>query len=120
MSTSLESRLRAAASAGWRVLLVQFAAFIAAWLFYVAVLPARPEWLHAFLGRDLAWSFIQGTSLWAITAYKLFLWLQACAVLWVWLWARALHRREEAAAPKPVEPVIPPAEIHAKPAASIA
>jgi hypothetical protein len=50
MNDSFEKKLRAAAVAGWWVLLIAYALLTVSWLVYRVLLSARPAWLLTMWG----------------------------------------------------------------------
>jgi len=93
MNDLFERRVRAAAVAGWWVVVIGYALLTAIWLFYLALVSPRPAWLLAVWGGgDLDWRFVQTLSLWFMGAFKLALWFLILVALWLTLWARELRR----------------------------
>jgi hypothetical protein len=93
MNDIFEKRVRAAAVAGWWVVVIGYALLSVVWLVYLAIVSARPAWLlTVWGGGDVTWSFVQTVSLWFMGAFKLGLWLLILVVLWLTLWARELRR----------------------------
>jgi hypothetical protein len=45
VNDSFEKKVRAAAIAGWWVVLIGYALLIATWFFYLGIRSARPEWV---------------------------------------------------------------------------
>jgi hypothetical protein len=95
MSTTFEEKLRAALSAGWRVLLIEVAFLLIVWLFYRALAPAQSEALLVLIGPNITWATVTSVWLWGIAAFKLVLWLQAGLLLWGWLWSVMLRKAHE-------------------------
>jgi hypothetical protein len=93
MDTAFENRLRAAVSAGWRVLLIEAGFLTLVWLIYLAVISAHPAAMLALWGPDVSWSTVATISLWAVAVFKVALWLQGALLLWAWMWASMLRRR---------------------------
>jgi hypothetical protein len=88
-----EKKVRAAAVAGWCVVLLGYALLLVTWAVYLALLSARSGWLLTLWGQgDVSWAFVQTVSLWFLGVFKLFLWLLIPVVLWLTLWARQLRR----------------------------
>jgi hypothetical protein len=94
MNDLFEKRIRAAAIAGWWVVLIGYASLTAIWLVYLALVAARPNWLLAMWGQDIGWDFVQTVSLGLMGVFKVFLWLLLLAALWLTLWARQLRKLE--------------------------
>ena len=95
MNGSFEKRLRAAAVAGWWVVVVTFGVTTLNWLAYLAIMHSRPAWYLAMWGPDVDWAFVHIVWFWAIVVLKFVLWLMVFAVLWLTLWARQLRKRSE-------------------------
>jgi hypothetical protein len=92
MEATFERRLRAAVSAGWRVLVVEVAFVTLAWVISWAITSAHPSAMLALLGPDVTWSTLATISLASIAAFKVALWLQAALLAWGWLWASTLRK----------------------------
>jgi hypothetical protein len=92
MNEEFEKKVRAAAVAGWWVILIGYALLLVTWVVYLALMSARPVWLLAMWGHDVTWDFMQTVSLWLMGVFKLFLWLLFLAALWLTLWARQLRK----------------------------
>jgi hypothetical protein len=103
MDTAFESRLRAAVSAGWRVLLVEVGFVTLVWLVYLGIMAAHPSAMRALFGPDVSWSAVATVTLLAVAVFKVALWLQASLLLWAWLWAVMLRRQRAADARRRTE-----------------
>jgi hypothetical protein len=96
MNDLFQKRVRAAAVAGWWVVLIAVGFITLQWLIYLAVMHARPAWLLAMWGPDVDWAFVHVVWFWAIAILKFVLWLTVFVVLWLTLWARQLNLPREA------------------------
>ncbi len=92
MNDPFEKKARAAAVAGWWVILIGYALVTLTWAVYLALVSARPAWMRAMWGPDVSRDFMQMVSLWLLGVFKLLLWLLFLVVLWLTLWARQLRR----------------------------
>jgi hypothetical protein len=92
MNDVFEKRVRAAAVAGWWVVLIAVAFLTLLWLVYLAVTSAHPAWLLTLWGPGVDWPFVQNVWFWAMAAFKFCVWLMVFAVLWLTLWARQLRK----------------------------
>jgi hypothetical protein len=92
MNNTFENKVRAAAAAGWWVILIGFALLTLTWVVYRALVSARPAWALAMWGQDVSWDHMQVVSLWFLGVFKLFLWFLILVVLWLTLWARQLRK----------------------------
>ena len=93
MNDVFEKKVRAAAVAGWWVVLIAYALLLVTWIAYLVIVSARPAWLLSMWGRgDVSWAFVQAVSLWFMGVFKLFIWLLILGVLWLTLWARRLRQ----------------------------
>jgi hypothetical protein len=90
-----EKKVRAAAVAGWWVVLIGYALLLLTWGVYLALVSARPSWLVTMWGQDVTWEFMQTVSLWFMGVFKLFLWFLILLVLWLTLWARQLRKLDQ-------------------------
>jgi hypothetical protein len=93
MNDDFERKVRAAAVAGWWVVLAAAGLLLVSWIAYLVVIPARPEWLLVLWGPDLNWQYVQNVWFWAIATFKVIVWFMAMVALWLTLWARQLRRR---------------------------
>jgi hypothetical protein len=92
MNDSFEKKVRAAAVAGWWVVLIAYALLLVIWLVYLGLMYTRPAWMLALWGQgDISWDFIQRMSLWLIGVFKLVIWMGILVALWLTLWARQLR-----------------------------
>jgi hypothetical protein len=93
MNDPFEKKVRAAAIAGWWVVLIGYALLLVTWVVYLGIMSARPAWLFTMWGQgDVSWAFVQTVSLWFLGVFKLFLWFLFLAALWLTLWARQLRK----------------------------
>ena len=93
MNDVFEKRVRAAAVAGWWVVLVAVIFLLVQWIAYLLVMNARPAWVISLWGPELTWSFVQNVWFWGIAIFKVCVWVMALAVLWLTLWARQLRKQ---------------------------
>jgi hypothetical protein len=95
MNDPFEARVRAAAIAGWWVVLIAYALLLVTWIAYLVIMSARPAWLLAMWGQgDVSWAFVQTVWLWLMAIFKFFVWFLILAVLWLTLWARQLRKAD--------------------------
>jgi hypothetical protein len=98
MNDSFEKKVRAAAVAGWWVILIAYGLLLVTWIAYLGIVSARPAWLLAMWGQgSVSWDFVQTVSLWFMAIFKFFVWLMVLAVLWLTLWARELRKLDRQA-----------------------
>jgi hypothetical protein len=95
MNDVFEKKVRAAAVAGWWVILIGYALLTLTWGVYLVLVSARAEWMRAMWGKDVSWDFMQVVSLWFLGVFKLFLWILILVVLWLTLWARQLRKLDQ-------------------------
>src|ERR1700676_4845203 len=79
MNDLFEKRVRAAAVAGWWVVLIAVGFLTLLWLVYLAVTSAHPAWLLSLWGPGVDWPFVQGVWFWAVAAFKFCVWLMILA-----------------------------------------
>jgi hypothetical protein len=94
MNDTFERKVRAAAGAGWWVVLVAIVFLAVQWFAYLAVMSAKPDWLLSLAGPGVDWPFLQKVWYWVIVGVKLFVWLLIFTMLWLTLWARRLRKLE--------------------------
>ena len=93
MNDPFEKKVRAAAVAGWWVILIGYALLLVTWVVYLAIMSARPAWLLTMWGQgDVSWALVQTVSLWFMGVFKLFMWFLFLVALWLTLWARQLRK----------------------------
>jgi hypothetical protein len=98
MNEVFEKKVRAAAVAGWWVVLIAYALLLVTWIAYLALVSARPAWLLSTWGQadvldqGRSWDFVQTVSLWFMGVFKLCIWLLILVALWLTLWAWQLRK----------------------------
>src|SRR5262249_62229234 len=92
MNDPFEKQVRAAAVAGWWVVLIAVGFLTLLWLLYLAVMSSHPAWLLTLWGPGVDWPFVQNVWFWAMAALKFCIWLLVLVVLWLTLWARQLRK----------------------------
>jgi hypothetical protein len=92
VNEAFEKKVRAAAVAGWWVVLSGYALLTLTWAVYLDLVTTRPAWLPPLWGHDVSWDFVQIVSLWFLGVFKLFLWIVFLIALWLTLWARQLRK----------------------------
>lgn len=95
MNDSLEKKVRAAAVAGWGVVLVGIGFVTLLWLMYSAIVATQPEWFLSMWGPGTTWPFVQEVWFWAMAGSKFCIGLWVFVVLWLTLWARQLHKMNQ-------------------------
>jgi hypothetical protein len=93
MNDAFEKKVRAAAVAGWWVILIAYLLLTVTWVAYLNIVSARPEWLLTIWGGDVSWTFVHTVSLWFMGVFKLVVWLLFLVVLWLTLWARQVRKQ---------------------------
>ena len=93
MSDMFQQRVRAAAIAGWWMLLIGIGYATLVWIVFLAIVTARPGWYQALLGPGVSWEYVQNVAFWAVAIFKICFWLMALVVVWLTLWARQLGKR---------------------------
>ena len=94
MNDAFEKKVRAAAVAGWWVVLIAAGFLTLVWLIYLAAMNTRPGWMLAMWGPDVSWAVVQNVWLWVMVAFKFCVWLMALVALWLTLWARQLRKAD--------------------------
>jgi hypothetical protein len=93
VNDAFEKKVRAAAVAGWWVVLIGYVLLVAIWLAYLGILKSQPEWLLSMWGGgEISWAYMQIVSLWFMGAFKLVIWIVLLVALWLTLWARQLRK----------------------------
>jgi len=95
MNDSFEKKVRAAAVAGWWVVLVGIGFVTLIWLMYLAVMSYQPGWILAMFGPGITWPLVQNVWFWAAAGFKFCIWLLTFVVLWLTLWARQLRKMNQ-------------------------
>jgi hypothetical protein len=63
------------------------------WFMFLALMSARPAWLQSLLGPGVTWEYVQNVGFWAVSIFKVCVWLMAVVVVWLSIWARQLRTR---------------------------
>jgi hypothetical protein len=92
MNDIFEKRVRAAAVAGWWMVLIALGFIVLQWIAYLSVMHTHPAWILAMWGPDTDWAFVHIVWFWAIALLKFILWLMILIALWLTLWARQLRK----------------------------
>ena len=92
MRDDFERKIRAAAIAGWWVVLFGAGLLILSWFAYLAAMAAQPAWLSSLWGPNLDWAYVQHVWFWALAIFKVGVWIMALTALWLTLWARQLRK----------------------------
>jgi hypothetical protein len=93
MSDLFETRIGAAAVAGWRIVVIMLGFIVLQWTVYLAAMHTRPSWLLATWGPGADWALVHTVWFWAVVILKFIWWLMVLAVLWLTLWARQLRKQ---------------------------
>jgi hypothetical protein len=110
MDAGFDAKLRAAVSAGWRVLVAEVVFLTLVWLIYLRIMSAHPAPMLALFGPDVSWSTVALVTLLAVAVFKVAIWIEAGVVLWMWTWGSLLRRRGAPDARGRTERGEPPAE----------
>jgi hypothetical protein len=94
MNDSFEKKVRAAAIAGWWVVLIGYALLLFTWVVYLLLTSARPTCLISMWGQDVSWELVQTVSFWFMGVFKMCLWLMFLIAVWLTLWARQLRKAD--------------------------
>jgi hypothetical protein len=98
MNDTFEKKVRAAAVAGWWVVLIAYAILFVVWGVYLGLMFARPAWLLTLWGQgEVNWGLVQTVSLWFMGVFKLLIWVLILVVLWLTLWAKQLRKAAQQA-----------------------
>ncbi|HEY4761600.1 MAG TPA: hypothetical protein VIH42_13545 [Thermoguttaceae bacterium] len=92
MNDNFEKRIRAAAVAGWWMLLIAACFLAIQWIAYLIIMGTKPEWVRSMWGPELSWSYVQNAWFWMAAIFKLCIWVMAMLVIWLTLWARQLRK----------------------------
>ena len=92
MNDIFEIRIRAAAKAGWWILLIFLGTIYLQYGAYLLVMSYQPTWFLSLCGPNLSWIDLQNIWLLATVALKLIFWVTFMGVLWLTLWKRQLRK----------------------------
>jgi hypothetical protein len=92
MNDAFQQRVKAAAIAGWWTVLIAIIFLALVWFVFIAVMSARPVWLQSLLGPGVPWEYVQNVGFWAVSIFKVCVWLMALVVVWLTIWARQLEK----------------------------
>ena len=70
MNDPFAKKVRAAAVAGWWVVLIAVGFLTLLWLVYLAVMSAHPAWLLTLWGPGVDWPFVQSVWFWIMAAVQ--------------------------------------------------
>jgi hypothetical protein len=93
MNDAFQQRVRAAAVAGWWTVLIAIGFLASVWIVFFVLMSARPPLLQSLLGPGVTWEYVQNVGFWAVSIFKVCVWLLAVMVVWLTLWARQLGKR---------------------------
>jgi hypothetical protein len=93
MNDVFQQRVKAAAVAGWWTVLVAISFLASVSIVFLVLISARPAWLQFLLGPGVSWEYVQNVGFWAISIFKMCIWLLALVVVWLTLWANQLEKR---------------------------
>jgi len=92
MDDALVKRVSAAAGAAWWTVLIWALWLTAAWLIWLGIIHAKPGWILALWGDNLAWTDVQQVTIWFFGAFKVLLLVAVMGSIWLTLYARRLKR----------------------------
>ena len=92
MSDAFSERVRSAVVAGWWTIVIGLVWMAVAWVMYMGVLAAKPDWLITLWGGDLTWDHVQSIMLNFLAVFKLMLWAAVLVTIWATIWSRRLKR----------------------------
>jgi hypothetical protein len=92
MSDDFESKLHAAATAGWWTLLIGVSIFLIQWVAYLIVVPSHPHWVLALWGPGTDWQQMAVIWFWFLAGFKVCLLAVAFVLVWLTLWARQMRK----------------------------
>ncbi len=92
MNDTFEKRVKAAAVAGWWIVLVACGFLMFLWLSYFTVLSTHPAWVLSMWGPGVDWPLVQSMWFWVMVAFEFCVWFMILAALWLTIWARQLRR----------------------------
>jgi hypothetical protein len=93
MDSVFEIRVKTAANAAWRAILVGVIVLTLQWIAYLIITSTHPAWLLFLWGRDATWPFVQFVWFCSTAVFKLALGVLALGALWLTLWARQLRKQ---------------------------
>ena len=91
MNDDFQRKVRGAAVAGWRTVLVAAAVLLLQWVAYLVVMSSRPALVLFLWGSD---SWLEVHNLWLLVTgvLKIFVFMLALVCLWLTLWAKQLGK----------------------------
>ncbi len=92
MNDAFSERVRSAAVAGWWTIVIGLVWMGVAWVMYLGLLHAKPDWLITLWGGELMWDQVQSIMLSFLAVFKLMLWAAVLVTIWATLWSRRLRR----------------------------
>ena len=99
MNDPFQQRVRAAAVAGWWTVLIAIVFLSLVWFAFVGLMSSRPAWMQSILGPGVTWEYVQNITFWAVSIFKVCIWLTALVVVWLTIWARQLRKTRTSPSP---------------------
>ena len=92
MNDAFGERVRSAATAAWWTIVIAVIWMTLAWVIYLWILSAKPDWLITLWGGELTWDQVRSIMITFFAAFKLILWTALLGTIWATLWSRRLRR----------------------------
>ena len=93
MSDALAQRVRAAAAAGWKTVILFWALMAAGWIGVLVILHYRPGFVLTLIGGGkMDWDRLQTLYLEYFAVFKMILLVLLIAVVWLGFWGRKLRK----------------------------
>jgi hypothetical protein len=92
MYNEFEHRIHTAAITGWWTLAIAAGIFLAQWVAYLLIVPAKPSWLLKMWGPGADWTQVKIWWFWGLAGFKVLLAIWAILLVWLTLWARELRK----------------------------
>jgi hypothetical protein len=85
-------RVRAAAGAGWRTVIVAFLWITVAWCAGLWLISLKPDWLIPLWGGMITWDEIHMVMIWFFTVFKIVFFVMIMTTIWLTFWASRLKK----------------------------
>ena len=94
MSDALAQRVRAAAAAGWKTVILFWALMVASWIGVLLILHYEPDFVMTLIGsRSMDWDKLQMLYIEYFAVFKMILLVLLIAVVWLSFWGRRLTKQ---------------------------
>ena len=92
MNDIFTRRVSAAAGAAWWVILIAVGWLTVAWIIWLLILSAKPQWILSLWGGDITWEQVHSMVIIFVGAFKLIFFAGFLTTIWLTIWSHKLNR----------------------------